>query len=101
MSDKGSGTSFSALKATPVTFSSESNDITVDGRLFTYPSQALNCRSPLFLPLAHPEIHQHSPAGLQRKQEVSWLDITMDDTYSIRTHLPECLPMRPLMGPVP
>jgi len=40
-SDNGAGTSFSALNATPVTFSTESNDITIDGRLFSYPSHVI------------------------------------------------------------
>jgi hypothetical protein len=40
-SDKGSGTSFSALNAKPVTFSVETNDISIDGRLFTYPSHVI------------------------------------------------------------
>ena len=40
-SDKGAGTSYSALNATPVTFSAETNDITVGGRQFTYPSHVI------------------------------------------------------------
>ena len=41
MSDKGSGASYSALNAAPVSFSTESNDITVAGAEFTYPSHVI------------------------------------------------------------
>ena len=40
-SDAGDGTSYSALNAAPVTFSVETNDITIAGRSFTYPSHVI------------------------------------------------------------
>ena len=40
-SDKGTGTSYSAVNAAPVNYSTETNDLTVGGRLFTYPSHVI------------------------------------------------------------